>query len=73
MIIADEFVGIVTSMPGCSGIDPNLGHQLFKIIFFCPGPWTLQIDVTQLSYPIPFITNNLPSLHETCSWQRTLH
>jgi hypothetical protein len=33
-IIADEFVGVVTSMSGCFGIDPNLGHQLFKIFFF---------------------------------------
>jgi hypothetical protein len=49
-------------------------HQLFKIIFFfCSGPWTLQRDVTQLSYPIPLITNNHPSLHETNSRQRTLN
>jgi hypothetical protein len=33
-IIADEFVGVVTSMSGCSEIDLNLGHQLFERIFF---------------------------------------
>lgn len=34
MFIADEIVGVVTSTAGCSGIDPNLGHELSKIIFF---------------------------------------
>jgi hypothetical protein len=38
MFIADEIVGVVTSTAGCSGIDPNLGHELSKIIFFCSGP-----------------------------------
>jgi len=64
-IITDEFVGVVTSMSGCSGIDSNLGHQLFGIY--------IHRDVTQLSYYIPFILNNHPPLHETCSRQRTLN